>query len=93
MALSESEFEDWCWRNGGVTFEEPPVGPGIVCRFPEVGTLDRVVYLPDADGFQVITDGQFYSTRSLHQRAESWIDENDRLHINTEDVRIVVDPR
>jgi len=73
MALAENESEDWCWRNGGVSFEEPPVGPGIVCRSPEVDTLDRVVYLPDADVFQVITDGQFYSTRSLHQHAESWI--------------------
>jgi DNA-binding helix-hairpin-helix protein with protein kinase domain len=52
-----------------------------------------VVRLPDADEFQVITDGQLYSTRSLHQHAESWIDEYDRLHINTEDARIVVDPR
>ena len=42
-----------------------PMGP-VVCRFPEVGTLDRVVYLLDADGFQVITDGQFYPTRSLY---------------------------
>ena len=73
MALAENESEDWCWRNGGVSFEEPPVGPGIVCRSPEVDTLDRVVYLLDADVFQVITDGQFYSTRSLHQHAESWI--------------------
>ena len=52
-----------------------------------------MVRLPDADGFQVITDGQFYSTRSLHQRAESWIDEDDRLHINTEDARVATDPR
>jgi hypothetical protein len=52
-----------------------------------------VVRLPDADEFQVITDGQLYSTRSLHQHAESWIDEYDRLHINTEDARIVADPR
>ena len=90
MALSESGFEDWCWRNGGVTFEEPPVGPGIVYRFPEVGSLDRVVYLPDADGFQVITDGQFYLIRSLHQRAESWIDDDDRLHIHLDAVSSTV---
>jgi hypothetical protein len=93
MALSESEFENWCWRNGGVTFEEPPVGPGIVCRFPEVDTLDRVVYLPDADGFQVITDGQFYTTRSLHQHAESWIDDDDRPHIDTDETRVIIDPQ
>jgi hypothetical protein len=93
MAVSESEFEGWCWRNGGVTFEEPPVGPGIVCRFPDVDTLDRVVYLPDVDGFQIITVGRFYSTRSLHQHAGSRIDDDDRLHVDTDETHVVIDPR
>lgn len=93
MAVSESEFEEWCWRNGGVTVEEPPVGPGIVCRFPDVDTLDRVVYLPDVNGFQIITDGRFYSTRSLHQHADSWLDDDDRLHVDTGETREVIDPR
>jgi hypothetical protein len=93
MTLSEDDFESWWWRNGGETFEEPPVGPGIVCRFPDVDTPDRVVYLPDVDGFQVITDGQFYSTRSLHQHTDAWIDDDDRLHIDTDQTREVVDPQ
>ena len=33
---------------------------------------------------QVITDGRFYSTRSLHQQAGSWIDDDGRLHISME---------
>lgn len=80
---------------GGETVESVglSVGPGIVRRFPEVDTLDRVVYLPDADGFQVITDDQFYPTHLLHRHAESWIDEDDRSHINTEDARVAIDPR
>jgi hypothetical protein len=28
--------------------------------------------------------GRFYSTRLLHQHAESWIDDEDHLHIDTE---------
>ena len=69
------------------------VDPGIARRFLDVDTLDRVVYLLDADGFQVIAGGQFYSARSLHQHAESWSDDDDRLRINTEDARVAIDPR
>lgn len=71
----------------------PRVESGIIRQLLDVDTLDRVVYLLDADGFQVITDGQFHSTRSLHQHAESWSDDDDRLHVNTEDARVAIDPR
>lgn len=36
---------------------------------------------------------RFYSSRSLHQHAESWIDDDDRLHIDTGETREVIDPR
>jgi hypothetical protein len=41
----------------------------------------------------VATEDRFYSTRLLNQHAESWIDDDDRLHIDTEDARIAVDSR
>lgn len=91
MPISEDEFRSWCYRNGGETYEES-TAPGIVCQFPDVETPDRVAFLPDVDAFQVIAQGVFYQTRSLHQNAESQIDDDDRLHINTDDVRLVVDP-
>lgn len=93
MAISEEEFESWCWRNGGETFEEAPAGPGIVCRFPDTDSSDRVAYLPDADAFQLHTTGQFYTAISLHQHTDAWIDDDDRLHIDTDDVRATIDPR
>jgi hypothetical protein len=92
MPISEDEFESWCWRNGGETYEEPPAGPGIVCRFPDAETPDRVAYLPDIEGFQIYTRGQFYTAISLHQQTDSWIDDDDQLHVDTEDVRAVIDP-
>lgn len=57
MPISGEEFESWCWRNGGETYEDPPAGLGIVCRFPDADTPDRVAYLPDVGGFQVHTPG------------------------------------
>lgn len=92
MSLPERDFESWCFRNGGETYDEED-RPGLTCRFPDTDTNDRVAYLSDSGAFEVITDGRFYSTRSLHQHAESWIDDDDRLHIDTEDTRIAIDPR
>lgn len=92
MVLSEQEFESWCFRNGGETYDEDD-SPGLTCRFPDTGTSDRVGYLSDSGAFEVITDGRFYSARSLHQHAEAWIDDDDRLHIDTEDTRVIIDPR
>lgn len=93
MPFSEEDFELWCWRNGGETYVEPPVGPGIVCRFPNADTPDTVADLPDADGFQVHTQGQFYSTLSIHQHTDARIDADDRLHIETADAHLIVEPR
>lgn len=45
------------------------------------------------DAFEVITDGRFYTNRSLHQHVESWVDDDDRFHIDTEDARLIIDPR
>lgn len=92
MPLSEQEFESWCFRNGGETYEEDD-RPGLTCKFPDTDTPDRVGYLTESGAFEVITEGRFYSARSLHQNAESWIDDHDRLHIDTEDTRLVIDPR
>lgn len=92
MSVSEEAFESWCYRNGGETFvHEDEVG--VVCEFPGSETVDRVGYLPGTNAFQIITDGRFYLTTSIHQSKSSWIDDEDRLHIDDEDVRVVVDPR
>lgn len=91
MPISQEEFTSWCFRNGGETFEEQE-GPGIACRFPDATVSDRVHYFPDTQTFDVITMGIFYSTRSMNQHADSWIDEEDKLHIDTEDARLIVNP-
>lgn len=92
MALSEDEFESWCFRNGGETYEEQGTA-GVVCQFPDTKTSNRVGYYESNGVFEVITDGRFYQSRSLHQHADSWIDEDDRLHIDTGETRVIVNPR
>lgn len=92
MALSEDDFESWCFRNGSETYDEGDTR-GLVCRFPDTGASDRVGYYPDNGVFEVITDGPFYSSRSLYQHAEAWIDDSDRLHIDTDETRVIIDPR
>lgn len=91
MPISEDEFVSWCYRNGDETYGQE-WSPGIAYQFPDTDTTDRVTRIT-ATAFEVITEGRFYSTRSLHQEADSWIDENDRLHINTDDARGIIDPR
>ena len=94
MEMSEPAFESWCFRNGGETYDEGDTNsPGLVCRFPDTDAADHVGYLPEANAFEVVTDGLFYSIDSLHQHADSWIDDDDRLHIDTGDTRVVIDPR
>lgn len=92
MQFSRDEFRSWCYRNGGETYGREN-RPGIVCHFPDSDERDRVGYLPDRNVFQVITDGRFFVTHSIHERAEPEIDDDDRLHIETPNGRIVVDPR
>lgn len=91
MPITEEEFQSWCYRNGGETYGGE-WSPGIAYRFPDADTPDRVTRITET-AFEVITEGPFYSTRSLHQNAESWIDDDDRLHINTEDARVIIDPQ
>lgn len=91
MPISEKEFESWCFRNGGETFEEDS-GPGIACRFPDADVPDRIHYFPDTKTFDVITGGLFYQLRSMNQHADSWIDDDDRLHVDTDDARLIGDP-
>lgn len=92
MALSEDEFESWCFRNGGETYEETETA-GVVCQFPDSETADHIGYYESNGVFEVSTDGRFYRSRSLHQHADSWIDDDDRLHVNTEETRVIIDPR
>lgn len=92
MGVSEGEFISWCYRNGGETYGREGQ-PGLVCHFPDADERDRIGYLPDREAFQVITEGRFYVTHSIHERGEGVIDDTDRLHIETADGRIVVDPR
>jgi hypothetical protein len=92
VPLSDREFESWCYRSGGETYEEADRNR-VTCRFPDTETDDRVGYFPESGAFEVITEGRFYSARSLHQHAESWIDGNDRLHVDTGETRVIVDPR
>ena len=91
MVLSEQEFRAWSYRNGGETYGRPNE-PGIAHHFPDDGSNDHVIRISE-DAFEVVTDGRFYSTRSLHQHAESWIDDDDRLHIDTDETRLIADPR
>lgn len=92
MGIGEQEFESWCFRNGGETFERED-RPGSVCRFPDVDAADRVAYFPDVAVFEVVADGRFYRIESALQHADSWIDDHDRLTVDTDDSRVVVDPR
>ena len=92
MAVTRDEFESWCFRNGGETYEEGG-RPGVAYRFPDIDIADRIHYFPDNDTFDVITEGSFYVTRSFQQHTDSWIDEDDRLHIDTGDSRAIIDPR
>lgn len=92
MPVSEEEFESWCYRHGGETYDREDES-GIAYRFPDTDTEDGVYYYPNNDSFDVMTGGQFFTTRSLHQHAESWIDDDERLHIDTGDMRLIVDPR
>jgi hypothetical protein len=39
------------------------------------------------------TMARFYSTRLFHQHADSWLDDDDRLHIDTDEARVIIDPR
>lgn len=55
MGIAEDEFESWCFRNGGETFEREE-RPGAICRFPDVDTADRIGYFPDVGVFEVVTD-------------------------------------
>lgn len=91
MQISEEEFENWCFRNGGETYEEEDTA-GIVCQFPDTDTPDRVGFYSETGVFEVITQGQFYTSRSFQQHANSWIDENDRLTIDTDQARATIDP-
>ena len=92
MAPSEAEFESWCFRNGGETYEEEETA-GVVCRFPDAETTDRVGYYAANGVLEVITNGRFYRSRSVHQHADARIDADDRLQIDTTEARVVVDPR
>ena len=92
MTVSREEFESWCFRNGGETYEEGD-RPGAAFRFPDADIPDRIHYFPDNNTFDVITGGPFYSSRSLQQHADSRIDDDDRLHIDTDDSRVIIDPQ
>jgi hypothetical protein len=92
MPVSEEKFESWCYRHGGETYDRED-GPGIAYRFPDTDTENGVYYFPDTNSFDVITEGRFFTARSLHQHAESWIDDDDRRHIDTDETRVIVDPR
>ena len=92
MPVSETEFKSWCYRNGGETYGEEERGR-VACRFPDADVNDRVGYFSESGAFEVITDGRFYSTRSLHQHADSRIDDADRLLIDTDETRVTIDPR
>lgn len=92
MPISDETFESWCFRNGGETYEERE-GPGTACRFPGTDVPDSVHYHPDTETVDVIARGRFYSTRSIVQNADAWIDDDDRLHVDAGDTRVIVDPR
>jgi hypothetical protein len=91
MGVSVDEFTSWCYRHGGETYGQEE-SAGVAYRFPDTGTPDRVTRISDTT-FEVITEGPFYTARSLHQHADSWIDDDDRLHIDTDDTRLIIDPR
>lgn len=91
MPLLEQEFRAWSYRNGGETYGRPNE-PGIAHHFPGEGSNDHVIRISE-DAFEVVTEGRFYSTRSLHQHADSWLDDDDRLHIDTDEARVIIDPQ
>jgi len=90
-ALKDADFQSWCFRNGGETYEEND-GPGLACQFPDTDAPDRIHYHPDTGTFDIVTGGLFYTSRDIHQHADSWIDDEDRLHIDSADARVIVDP-
>lgn len=92
MEFSEAAFRSWCYRNGGETYGRDD-RPGIVCHFPDADQQDRIGYLPTSDTFQVITDGRFYVTHSIHEQTTPEFDDYDRLHIETPNGRIIINPR
>jgi hypothetical protein len=92
MSISAEAFESWCYRHGGETYDHDD-WPGIAYQFPDAETHEGVYYYPANNSFDVITEGHFYTVRSLHQHADSWIDDDDRLHIDTDETRVVIDPR
>lgn len=92
MPISAEEFESWCFRNGGETFEEEDRS-GILCWFPDANIPDRITYFPETGTYDVTTGGLFYTTRSMNQHSDSWIDDDDQLQIDTADARLTVDPR
>jgi hypothetical protein len=91
MSVSGEEFRAWSYRSRGETYGRPN-DPGIAHHFPDTVSNDHVVRISDS-AFEVVTEGRFYSTRSLHQHAESCIDDDDRLHIDTNETRVIIDPR
>ena len=91
MPLSEQEFRAWSYRNGGETYGRPNE-PGIAHHFPDTDSNDHVIRIAD-DAVEGVTDGRFYSTRSLHQHADAWLDDDDRLHIDTDEARVIIDPQ
>jgi hypothetical protein len=83
MEISEEKFESWCFCNGGETYDEDEsTSPGLVCRFPDTDTYDRMLRITDST-FEIVTDGRFYSARSLHQHTKSWIDDDYGFHVGT----------
>lgn len=56
MGLTEEEFREWCYRNGGETYGRSDRS-GIVFHFPDTEIPDRVGYIPTNGAFQVITEG------------------------------------
>ena len=91
MPLSEQDFRAWSYRNGGETYGRPNE-PGIAHHFPDSDTKNHVIRISE-DAFEVVTEGRYYSARSLHQHADSWLDDDDRLHIDTDETRLIIDPR
>jgi hypothetical protein len=64
----------------------------VACRFPDADVNGWVGYLSENGAFEVVSEGRFYSTRSLHQHADSRIDDTDRLLIDTDETRVTIDP-
>lgn len=91
MTHSDDEFRAWAYRNGGEIYGRPN-DPGIAYHFPDTDSEVHVIRITE-DAFEVVTEGRFFSSRSLHQHADSWTDDSDRLHIDTDESRVIIDPR